>query len=231
MILIPVKDLERAKQRLAPVLDQATRTALAQAMLSDVLQAVAASETDEVSLVTCDAFAADLARQYGFGIIRDNLNLSETDAIEMACRICDSRGVNQTLVIPGDIPMIQAAEIRSIYDSAPVTGTVLVPSLDKRGTNAVLRRPTALFPLRFGNDSFLPHLAAAIATNKSCVVLSLPGVALDIDTADDLHQVAINPGNTRSQILVRKLGFGQEQEIATATKVSSSDQKLVPAKV
>ena len=48
----------------------------------------------------------------------------------------------------------------------------------------------------------------AIATNASCVVLSQPGIGLDIDTPDDLEQLAISPGEKRSQVLARKLGFG-----------------------
>jgi len=205
MILVPVKNLANAKQRLSPALEQSIRTQLAQAMLHDVLEAL--SDYD-VSLVTSDSFATELASQYGFAVIRDEANRSETDAITMATEVCESRGIGTTLVIPADIPLIEAAEIRAVYDSAPVRGTVLVPSRDKRGTNAVLRRPTALFPLRFGNDSFMPHLTAAIATNASCVVLSQPGIGLDIDTPDDLEQLAISPGEKRSQVLARKLGFG-----------------------
>jgi 2-phospho-L-lactate/phosphoenolpyruvate guanylyltransferase len=113
------------------------------------------------------------------------------------------------MVIPGDIPLINAGEIKQIYDNAPERGCVLVPSADKRGTNAMLRRPSALFPLRFGNDSFMPHLTAAINTNTSCVVLSLPGIALDIDTPDDLHQLALASGDRKSQVLARQFGFGQ----------------------
>jgi len=208
VILLPVKNLANAKQRLAPVLEQQARTELAQAMLADVVEAVAAYTGDEVSLATSDSFAIELARQHGFEIIRDESNLSETDAIAMATRVCESRGVKSTLVIPGDIPLIEAADIRAIYDSSPDIGSVLVPSSDKRGTNAVLRRPAGLFPLRFGNDSFMPHLAAAIGTDKSCVVLSLPGIALDVDTPEDLRELAEASGEKRSQVLARKLGFG-----------------------
>jgi 2-phospho-L-lactate guanylyltransferase len=205
MILVPVKNLANAKQRLAPVLQQSIRTELAQAMLHDVLDALSG---DEVSLVTSDPLGIELAAHFGFGVIRDEANRSQTDAIAMATQVCESRGIQTTLVIPADIPLIEAADIRSIYDSAPINGTVLVPSRDKRGTNAVLRRPAALYPLRFGNDSFMPHLTTAIATNTSCVVLSRAGVGLDIDTPDDLEQLAISSGEKRSQILARKLGFG-----------------------
>ncbi len=226
MILLPVKNLANAKQRLASVLEQSARTELAQAMLQDVL---AALSDHEVSVVTSDPFAVELAVNRGCGVIRDDSNLSETGAIEMATRVCESRGVEETLVIPADIPLIEAAEIRAIYDSAPLSGTVLVPARDKRGTNAVLRRPAALFPLRFGNDSFMPHLAAAIATNRSCVVLSLPGIALDIDNPDDLRQLARAPGEKRSQILCRRFslpeltshsfpGFRKRRESVMPTK-------------
>jgi len=40
MILVPVKNLAKAKQRLAPVLEQSVRTEFAQAMLRDVLEAL-----------------------------------------------------------------------------------------------------------------------------------------------------------------------------------------------
>ena len=211
MILIPVKNLSAAKQRLAAVLDQPSRTELAHAMLTDVAEALAASACDDVALVTSDEFAVELARRHGFDLIRDDLNVSETDAIEMATRLCEARGIDCTLVIPADIPLIEAAEIRTIYESAPETGTVLVPARDKRGTNAALRRPSSLFPLRFGNDSFMPHLSEAIATEKSCIVLSLPGIALDVDTPEDLRGLAQSAGEKRSQLLARSFGFGHAE--------------------
>jgi 2-phospho-L-lactate guanylyltransferase len=208
MILIPVKNLANAKQRLSAVLDQATRTELAHAMLVDVVLAVSGCDV-EVALVTSDPFALHVAAHGGLEIIRDASNRSETDAIEMATRVCEERGIESTLVIPADVPLIEAADIQMIYQHAPPRGSVLVPAADNRGTNAVMRRPAALFPLRFGNDSFVPHHAAAGATNSPCVVLSLPRVALDIDNPEDLRELARAPGEKRAQVLARRLGFGE----------------------
>jgi 2-phospho-L-lactate guanylyltransferase len=67
-----------------------------------------------------------------------------------------------------------------------------------------LRRPADLFPLRFGNDSFQPHLAAARATNLPCTVLELPGVAVDVDRPGDLDRLASLPGETRAQRFIRE---------------------------
>jgi 2-phospho-L-lactate guanylyltransferase len=205
MILVPVKNLRNAKQRLAEVLDQSARTALARAMIHDVLGAIASwNERPEVAVVTSDSFVMGLAEQYDFRIIRDQDNRSETDAIARATEMCEHEGVQSTLVIPGDIPLVQSCELAQVLDVAPARGSVLVPAADGRGTNAALRTPAALFPLRFGNDSFKPHLLAAQATGSPCVTLNLPGIALDIDNPADLQQLTTAPGDTHAQRLARQ---------------------------
>ena len=205
MILVPVKNLSGAKQRLAAILDQPARTELAQAMLLDVLETLAAwHHRPEVGIVTSDPFALELARKFHFTIIADHANRSETDAIATATSFCEAHKVDSSLVIPADIPLIQSWELEKIIAAAPTTGSVLVPAADQRGTNAIFRRPAGLFPARFGNDSFKPHHAAANATGKPCVVLSLPGIAVDVDNPEDLQTLAIAPGQTRAQRLIRQ---------------------------
>ncbi len=204
MILIPVKNLSSAKQRLAAVLGQPARTELAQTMLHDVVAEVARWDRRPVcALVTSDPFAIDLAKQYDFEIIPDPANPGETGAIEMATRICVERGIEFSLVIPADIPLIRASELDEIMAHAPAVGSVLAPAADGRGTNAAFRRPANLFPLKFGNDSFMPHLAAARATGKPCEILQLPGIALDVDNPYELHELLAQPGETHSQSLIR----------------------------
>jgi 2-phospho-L-lactate guanylyltransferase len=205
VILIPVKDTSSAKQRLAAILDQPSRTALAQAMLYDVLTTLHDWKGHPaIAVVSSDPYAMKLANEYGFEVILDPDNPGETGAIEMATRVCVERGVESTLVIPADIPLMEAWELAEILKHAPAEGSVLVPAGDGRGTNAAFRRPANLFPLRFGNDSFKPHHAAAQATGKPCVVLKFAGIAVDIDNPEDLQQLAALPGETRSQKLVRE---------------------------
>ena len=205
MILVPVKNSSSAKQRLASVLDQASRTALAQAMLYDVLTTLHTwKDRPPVAVVTSDPYAVELAADYRFEVIPDPDNPGETGAIEMATRICVERGVESTLVIPADIPLIEAWELQEILKHAPAEGSVLVPAADGRGTNAAFRRPANLFPLRFGNDSFRPHHAAAQATGKPCVVLNFAGIGVDVDNPEDLQRLVSLPGETRAQRLARR---------------------------
>lgn len=204
MILVPVKNLENAKERLTPVLSRAERHALAEAMLQDVLAALAAVDHHtRVGVVSSDPLAIALAERYGFTLIPDPANLGESDAIAHATHHCIARGEDSTLVIPGDIPLVQAEDIEQVLAAAPAQGSVLVPGWDGRGSNAVLRRPADLFPLRFGNDSFQPHLRAAQATGMPCVVLRLPRLGLDVDNPADLAQLLTAEGNTRAQRLLR----------------------------
>jgi 2-phospho-L-lactate guanylyltransferase len=205
VILVPVKNLSSAKQRLAAVLDQLARTELAQAMLHDVLTALHDwTNRPQVAVVSSDPYVVRLAREYAFEVIPDPENPGETGAIEMATRICVERGAESTLVIPADIPLIRSWELEEILQNAPAEGSVLVPAADGRGTNAAYRRPANLFPLRFGNDSFKPHLAAAQATGKTCIVLDLPGIAVDVDNPEDLRELVASGGETRSQRLARQ---------------------------
>lgn len=218
MILVPVKNLQGAKQRLSALLDQERRTALAQAMVHDVLTTLKGwTQRPQVSVVSSDPYACELAADFGFRIIRDDTNGGESDAVEMATAICEAEGVKSTLVIPGDIPLLRLEELERILEAAPERGSVLVPAADFRGTNAALRRPAGLFPLRFGYDSFYRHVAAARATGLPCTVLSLPGIALDIDTPEDLRRLAEAPGERRSQLLVRSWNL-QFDGIETGTR-------------
>jgi 2-phospho-L-lactate guanylyltransferase len=210
MILVPIKDFASAKQRLAPVLTPEQRRQLAHVMFADVLRALAAIPScPTVAVVTRDAEAMRMASQFGFSRIYDGLNAGETEAIAAATEQAIARGAQFTLVIPGDAPLVTPEEIMRVLDTAPKNqGTVLAAAADNQGTNAILRRPADLFPARFGNQSFLPHLRAAIATRKPTVVLRLAGLALDVDRPDDLHALACASGAKESQRLVRSWGFG-----------------------
>jgi 2-phospho-L-lactate guanylyltransferase len=207
MILVPIKNLADAKQRLSSVLSPEERFELAQSMCEDVLQELANWQgRPAVAVVTSDLFARALAARFHFDVIADD-NSGETSAIEMATAACKGRGASSTLVIPADIPMIDRADLQKIVDNAPPVGTVLVPDAAGRGTNAAWRSPADLFPLRFGNDSFLPHLAAAKASGHPYVVMDLPGIARDVDRPEDLLELAAATGERRSQKLVRSLAI------------------------
>jgi 2-phospho-L-lactate guanylyltransferase len=206
-----VKSLTTAKQRLAAALDQERRSQLAEAMLRDVMIAAAGLlGRIDVALVTGDARARALAAEFGFLVIDDPRNESETAAIETATAWCEQRGYDTTIVVPGDIPLITSGELQRVLDAAPAEGAVFVPAYDRRGSNCILRRPAAIIPLRFGNDSFLPHCEAMGKTGRELVILEMAGIGLDVDNPHELELLVQREGTTNAQRLLRSWAFGAD---------------------
>ena len=80
----------------------------------------------------------------------------------------------------------------------------IVPARDELGSNAVLCSPAGAVPLRFGDNSFFPHLDAAKAHGIEPEVVHLPRIALDIDTPEDLALFVRTPSQTRAYALLQQ---------------------------
>ena len=199
-VVVPVKETEGAKQRLASVLSAKQRQQLALAMLEDVLAALAeATGVAGVALVTIDPDAVSLAGRYGAECWPDGARNGHTGAVMAAARRLARAGAAGMLTVPGDIPLLTAGEIEQLlaaHRAAPAF--TIAPSHDEMGSNAVLMSPPDAVPLRFGDDSFVPHLAVAEARGIAPTVLHLPGIALDIDNPADLAHFVRLGSRTRA---------------------------------
>ena len=191
-ILLPVKDLTRAKQRLADLFTQAERTELAWLMLEHTFAAVSAVKNiDGVAVVTLYQPAIALAERHGFEVILEREQISESHSVDFGSRELAQRGVGSVLRLPLDLPLLQTEDIETIlqHDTHPAPSCVIVPSRDGTGTNAILRRSPTLFASQFGTGSLTKHLNAAAQAQASCQLLELPRVAFDLDEPDDVTEL------------------------------------------
>ncbi len=189
-ILIPVKDLSYAKQRLAALMTQEERTHLAWEMLALTLNAVArVRNIDRVALVTNYGPALELAEGYGMEVIRETEQISESVSVDFGSREVERKGAVAALRLPIDLPLMTTADIEGIIER-DVAGpsAVLVPSRDGRGTNAILRRPPTLFQSHFGPRSLEKHVREARTLNARCELIEIERIALDIDEPDDVAE-------------------------------------------
>jgi 2-phospho-L-lactate guanylyltransferase len=207
--VVPVKERDQAKERLAPLLPPELRQALAAAMLEDVLSAiVAAPGIAGVVVVTVDERAQRLARHYRARVVEDGARDGHTGAVTAAARLLAAEGCTGMLTLPGDIPLVTADEIaRVLAAHRPGPSFTIVPSHDEGGSNAILMSPPDAVPLRFGADSFFPHLRAAEAAGIRPTVLRLPGIGLDIDNPEDLVAFMRIPSQTRTRGLLDERGL------------------------
>jgi 2-phospho-L-lactate guanylyltransferase len=207
--VLPAKDLVDAKTRLADALSPAERRLLFRTMYEDVLIALSQTTSlDGVAVVTRDPEAGAVAESYDARLIPEPENQGQTAAIERAAATLKADGAEGIITIPGDTPLISAAEIEAVLAAHITTpGMTIVPAHDRRGSNCIAVSPPGLFPFSFGNDSFQPHLAAARRLGLAPRILDLPGIALDIDTPDDLRLLIERGGATRTHAYLESSGI------------------------
>lgn len=189
--IIPVKRLSQAKRRLAPALPAEARRQLVLAMLRDVLGMLAQVEDIiTVLVVTPDDHVTEVARMAGAVVLPEPSVGSLNAAVKMGLAFAREHGATEALVLPADVPLTTADELRRIVsgDAAPPRA-VLVPSHDGEGTNALLMSPPGILQPSFGPGSFLRHLGQAVARKVDVQVLQPSGLARDIDAPHDLDRL------------------------------------------
>jgi 2-phospho-L-lactate/phosphoenolpyruvate guanylyltransferase len=198
--VVPVKERASAKERLAPMLRPDIRQALALAMLEDVLAALTATpRIAGLLVVTVDPEAGRVAASYGARLIEVGARDGHTGAVAAAARLLAAEGRAGMLTLPGDIPLVTPTEIASILAAHPAAPSfTIIPSHDERGSNAIACSPPHAVPLRFGENSFYPHLQAAEGCGIRPNILHLPGIALDIDNPEDVLSFMRTQSPTRA---------------------------------
>ena len=188
-VLLPIKDLRNAKQRLAGVLTPEERLGLAQAMLTDTIEAVCGvRRAEKVFVITNYEPAMETAANYGWNILREEHQVSESASVDFASRHCAECEVTALLRLPLDLPLLQPGDIDDLLAtecSAPAV--VMVPSRDGTGTNAILRVPPTLFPSHFGPDSFAKHRQEAERLHARITIIRNERLEMDVDDESDLR--------------------------------------------
>lgn len=198
-VVIPVKRFSNAKTRLGALLSAAERESLAQVMLNDVLAAVRrSSRVSGVVVVSREVRARYMAERAG-GMFLEESSAGLSIAIAQAGAWLAARGEEGMLMLPGDVPLVGAAEIdRVIATQRDARAVTLVPDSEHDGTNALAVRPVDVMPFAFGGGSFAKHCQAAEAAGVVPEVLHLPGLALDIDNPIDLQTLLTYDSETES---------------------------------
>src|SRR3954447_1692945 len=137
--ILPVKSFAAAKQRLSGMLGGGARTALAQAMCSDVLSSLRhSSSLDAIAVVTADRLAESAGARHGAIAIRDPDESGQSNAVAMGIRWAQAEGFDRALLVPGDTPLLDPNELDDLLDRAEQRSldVVIVPDRHGTGTNA-----------------------------------------------------------------------------------------------
>ncbi len=189
--ILPVKRFARAKQRLGESVADPLRRELAEAMVADVLVALAQTDSiEQTILVTGERSVAVSAREQGAIVIEDDDERGQPAAAMLGVLRALAEGFERVLCVPGDCPTLDPAELGALLHGAPEAGrepeVVIVPDRHGSGTNGLLLAPPDAISPSFGADSCERHRGLARAGGIRCRVQRVPSLLLDIDTGADL---------------------------------------------
>jgi len=189
-IVIPMKSPEKAKGRLAGVLGQDERKALALHLFERNVRFFRHEFPDiNLLVVTCSKQVQQIAEAAGAEtLLQPAPDLGLNNAVEAAARFNAARGFASQLVIPGDIETLDRGELATLLEQPRLKGSVIVcPSCDG-GTNALLTTPPDVLPFSYGPQSCQIHLLTALQLGLQAKRLYLEKLSFDIDRPCDLFR-------------------------------------------
>jgi len=189
--IVPVKPLRRGKSRLAKVISADERADLNHYLLEHTIQVLKTiEEIENILVISRDTEALALARDLGARTVQEygnpGLNTALTRAVEIA-RSYETCGV---LVVPADLPCLDAEDLRKILafrKNPPVV--VISPDRKKEGTNALFVCPPDLIAFNYGDGSFKKHIESARAAGVQLEICELASLELDLDEPEDLAYI------------------------------------------
>ena len=184
-IIVPHRGLAAAKTRLAPVLDDGEREALARRLLAQVLGVAHEACGDVVVITPSEALEPQVTAAGARLVVQRGMGLNA--GLEQARREAIAEGVTTLVILHGDLPNLGPDDVAALLDALPAArGVAIAPDRAGTGTNGLALRPPDAIDLRFGQGSFEAHVAAADGAGVPLAEVHRPGLAFDLDTPADL---------------------------------------------
>lgn len=186
-LIIPVRSFVQAKSRLAGHFSLEQRSALARAMLLDVLDAVKdVKNLVNIAMVSGSDDITSLAMARGVSVITDGGAAGTNAAVAVGLRDLETRCAGTVVIIAGDVPAIAAADVEALFDGARTNGVAIAPAIRDGGTNALALASPLCIPTYFGPDSFRRHRQAAAASGINPAIVENIRLGNDIDKPADI---------------------------------------------
>lgn len=196
--LVPIKRLDRAKRRLAPVLDSGLRAELVLAMLNDVLEVLAGVESvSRILVVSNEPEAGSMLHAGKHEVFYSAASEGMNRELEQAAAYASSQGAQRVLVVHSDLPYLTEYAIRKFLTAAPKQGPHAAACKLGTGTNLLLLPLPLSIPLVFGKDSLRQFEELSARAGQELKVIHDPRLAEDVDDPDDYTRLSNPPRGSR----------------------------------
>lgn len=170
-----------AKGRLADTLTASERESLARTCAETV---VAAAHPLPVFVVCSDELVAQWARKLGVTVV-DCATPGLDVAVATGCAAAITNGAEHVIIAHADLPL--ATRLQHVIHEGKVS---IVPDRHRDGTNVLSFPTNSGFTTAYGPGSFDNHVRLAQDAGLEYLIIEDDSLALDLDTADDLGELA-----------------------------------------
>jgi 2-phospho-L-lactate guanylyltransferase len=205
-VLIAVRGGPNAKSRCCEFVDVEDRAAFVEAMLTDMLRAIAgARAVTAVHVVTPTPETAQLADRFGARALLETRAAGLNAAFQAGRRQVAARDPRTPLILlPGDLPGLEPQDLESVAARCAPGRIVMVRAAQDGGTGALAFEAGVDLPLAYGPQSFERHLALARGAGLEPLIIEAPSLAHDLDRPGDLHAwLARRPHGATAQMMSR----------------------------
>jgi 2-phospho-L-lactate/phosphoenolpyruvate guanylyltransferase len=195
-LIIPVKPLVQGKSRLSSLLSPSERAQLNRVLLEQTLKiAISVDMLAGVVVISRDPLVQQFANEQGVMVLAEETVTGDgadpdallNRALSQARHAATRQGADAILVLPVDLPLLTAAEIRCFYEAGRRLGRgMVITASEDGGTNGLYLCPPHAIEFAYGPQSFHRHIHAAQESALPIEIIHSPALALDLDLPQDL---------------------------------------------
>ncbi len=204
--IVPAKQFEKGKSRLASLLDIPDRVKLGALLLDSTLRTLEnATSISNTIVVSSDIRAKTIAKIHGAIFLDEGKDTGVNNAVTLANDYCIQADADATIIVPQDLPLALSEDIDTICNAAKKWRKCLIicPSARYDGSNALLRRPPKLIESYYDNNSYDKHLNAARRVGAKIKIILSHRMMRDLDTVEDAQYLIHKPPMCKPLVYLR----------------------------
>jgi 2-phospho-L-lactate guanylyltransferase len=173
------------------MLTEDQRTRLNRYLLEHILTVLnEVPEIEHTLVVSRDPAALALTREIGGRTVLENGAPQFNTALKRATAVATMHGAHAVLILPADLPLITAADIKKLLERGKKPPVVVIaPDRRENGTNGLLVNPAGLIEYGYGPGSNRRHAERAAEAGARVEVIPSKTIGLDLDLPEDLEMV------------------------------------------
>ena len=204
-VIIPVKKFSHSKNRLSSVFTLEEKKELVRCMLFDVCDVlIKSSYLNGIAIVTSENEILQYENYDKIIHLKESYNSGVNNAVEIGNKYFIKEGFDATIVIPGDIPLIDDQVLNKLFEQVNNNQVIITPSRREDGTNLLFRNPPDIIQTSYDDNSYSTHLKTIKDNNLQYLIYLEDVIRLDLDEPEDIDKINMKLLGSRTRNILKK---------------------------